>query len=169
MPVKAVDAATLRCWLDDGSATLVDVREPAEYRARHIAEARPIPLGKIDAGRLPSSGRIVIHCLKGGRGASACEKLIQQNPALEIYNLAGGIDAWMTAGLPVRTGKFVLPLDRQVQLTIGIILLVVTGTSLLVSPMFVLAAGAIGLGLSTAGATGFCGLARLMACAPWNK
>ena len=169
MPVNAVDAATLRRWLDDGSATLVDVREPAEYRACHIAEARPIPLGKIDIAHLPSSGHIVIHCLKGGRGASACEKLIRQNPALEVYNLAGGIDAWMTAGLPVRTGKFILPLDRQVQLTIGIFLLVVTGLSLVVSPMFVLAAGVIGLGLSTAGATGFCGLARLMACGPWNR
>lgn len=168
MPVRAVDAATLHRWLDDGSATLVDVREPAEYRACHIAEARPIPLGKIDVGHLPSSGRIVIHCLKGGRGASACEKLLQQNPALEIYNLAGGIDAWMTAGLPVRAGKRVLPLDRQVQLTIGIILLAVSGLTLLVSPLFVLAASVIGLGLLTAGATGLCGLARLIAHAPWN-
>jgi rhodanese-related sulfurtransferase len=169
MAVKVVDAATLHRWLNDGSAMLVDVREPAEYRARHIAGARPIPLGKIDAGRLPSSGRIVIHCLKGGRGASACEKLLRQNPALEIYNLAGGIDAWAAAGLPVRTGRFVLPLDRQVQLTIGIILLVLTSLSLTVSPLFVVGAGVVGLGLSVAGATGFCGLARLMAWAPWNK
>jgi len=169
MPVKTVDPATVRQWLEQGSAILVDVREPAEHRSRSIAQARLIPLGKIDAAALPKAGRIVVHCLKGGRGASACEKLIRQNPNLEIYNLAGGIDAWAAAGLPVRTAGFVLPLDRQVQLTIGIILVVASGLALLVSPLFALITGAMGLGLTMAGATGFCGLARIMAHAPWNK
>ena len=148
---------------------LVDVREPAEHRARHIVQARPIPLGKFDAAGLPEGRRIVVHCLKGGRGASACEKLIRQNPKLEIYNLAGGIDAWAAAGLPISTGAFVLPLDRQVQLTIGIALVLASGLAFIVSPLFVLITGALGLGLAMAGATGFCGLARVMAHAPWNK
>jgi len=169
MSVKTVDPTTLRQWLEQGTAILVDVREPAEHRARHIDQAQLIPLGKIDAARLPQGHRIVVHCLKGGRGASACEKLIRQNPKLEIYNLAGGIDAWTSAGLPIGTGGFVLPLDRQVQLTIGIALVVASGLALVVSPLFGLITGALGLGLSIAGATGFCGLARLMAHAPWNK
>jgi rhodanese-related sulfurtransferase len=169
MSVKTIDAATLRQWLDQGSAMLVDVREPAEYRARHIAQAHPIPLGKIDARQLPGSGRIVIHCLKGGRGASACEKLSRQNPTLDIYNLAGGIDAWLAAGLSVKTGTYVLPLDRQVQLTIGIVLFVASSLAFFISPLFVLITGALGLGLIVAGATGFCGLARIMAHAPWNQ
>lgn len=104
MSVKTVDAATLRQWLEQGDTMLVDVREPSEYRAQHIAQAHLIPLATIDAGRLADSGRIVVQCQKGGRGLSACEKLVRQNPRLEIYNLAGGIDAWMAAGLPVRTG-----------------------------------------------------------------
>jgi rhodanese-related sulfurtransferase len=169
MSVKTVDAATLRQWLDEGSATLVDVREPAEYRAQHIAEAHPIPLGKIDARQLPGGGRIVIHCLKGGRGVSACEKLIRQNPRLEVYNLAGGIAAWAAAGQPIMTGGYVLPLDRQVQLTIGIALFVASSLTFFVSPLFVVVTAALGLGLVAAGATGFCGLARIMACAPWNR
>lgn len=169
MSVRTVDPATLRQWLEQGSAMLVDVREPAEHRSRNIVQARPIPLGKIDAAQLPEGERIVVHCLKGGRGASACEKLIRQNPKLEIYNLAGGIDAWAAAGLPIRTAGFVLPLDRQVQLTIGIALVVASGLALFVSPLFGLITGALGVGLSIAGATGFCGLARAMAYAPWNK
>jgi rhodanese-related sulfurtransferase len=169
MSVKTVDPATLRQWLEQGSAILVDVREPAEHRARNIVQARPIPLGKIGAASLPAGGRIVVHCLKGGRGASACEKLLRQNPELEIYNLAGGIDAWTAAGLPTSTAGFALPLDRQVQLTIGIALVVASVLVLLVSPLFGLITGALGVGLSIAGATGFCGLARVMAQAPWNK
>jgi rhodanese-related sulfurtransferase len=169
MSLKTIDTATLHHWLDQGSTTLVDVREPAEHRARNIAQARSIPLGKIDAAQLPASGRIVVHCQKGGRGASACEKLIRQNPKLEVYNLAGGIEAWAAAGLPVGTGGFFLPLDRQVQLTIGIVLVVASGLTFIVSPLFVLITGVLGLGLATAGATGFCGLARVMAHAPWNR
>jgi rhodanese-related sulfurtransferase len=169
MPVKPVDPATLQQWLEQGSALLIDVREPAEHRSRNIAQARSIPLGKIDATQLPEGRRIVVHCLKGGRGASACEKLIRQSPKLEVYNLSGGIDAWAAAGLPIRTAGFVLPLDRQVQMTIGIALLVASGFALFVSPLFVLITGALGLGLFIAGTTGFCGLARVMACAPWNK
>jgi rhodanese-related sulfurtransferase len=168
MPLKTVDPATLRQWLEQGSAILVDVREPAEHRARNIVQARHIPLGTIDAASLPAGGRIVVHCLKGGRGASACEKLLRQKPELEIYNLEGGIDAWTAAGLPTRTAGFFLPLDRQVQLTIGIALVAASGLVLFVSPLFGLITGALGIGLSIAGATGFCGLARVMAHAPWN-
>ena len=169
MSVKTVDPGTLRQWLGEGSAILVDVREPAEHRARHIIQARPIPLGKINVAGLPNGRRIVIHCQKGGRGASACEKLARQNPQLEVYNLEGGIDAWVAAGLPVKTGGFALPLDRQVQLTIGVTLLLASWLAFNVSPLFLLITAALGLGLTMAGATGFCGLARVMAHAPWNK
>jgi hypothetical protein len=126
-------------------------------------------VGKIDAAGLPEGRRIVVHCLRSGRGASARDKLIRQNPKLEIYNLAGGIDAWASAGLPTSTGGFVLPLDRQVQLTISIALVMASELALVVSPLIGLVTGVLGLGLSIAGATGFCGLARVMAYAPWNN
>jgi rhodanese-related sulfurtransferase len=170
MPVKTTDPITLRHWLDQGRAMLVDVREPAEYRALHIPEAYPIPLGQIEAARLPASpGAVVVHCLKGGRGAMACEKLLRQNPQLDVYNLAGGIDAWAAAGLPVRTGvNFALPLDRQVQLAVGCSLLAASVLTFFVHPLFVLVTAALGAGLTIAGLTGFCGLAKVLARAPWN-
>jgi len=168
--MKSVDPSTLRQWIAEGSATLVDVREPAEHRTSWIAGARLMPLASVDAVKLPATGRIVIHCQKGGRGAAACEKLLQQNPALEIYNLAGGLEGWNAAGLPVEhgTGR-VLPLDRQVQLTIGILLLAGAALSLLVDPSFVWLSAFLGAGLTMAGLTGFCGLARVMARMPWNR
>jgi rhodanese-related sulfurtransferase len=150
---------------------LVDVREPAEYRARHIAQAHHIPLGQIDAGNLPKDrAAVVIHCLKGARGAAACEKLLKLKPELEIYNLEGGIAAWAAAGLPTRSdGRKLLPLDRQVQLTIGLILLSLCALTAFGSAWFILGVVMIGTGLTVAGATGFCGMARLMAHAPWNR
>lgn len=172
MTIRAVNAPTLKQWLDTGKATLVDVREPAEYEASHIEGAVLLPLANACKSALPncSGKKLVIHCQKGGRGSSACEKLLAEDPGLEIYNLEGGINAWVSEGLSVRSsGRFFLPLDRQVQLTIG---LCVLGSSLLgyfVSPAFMLVSGFFGAGLTFAGLTGVCGLALLMARMPWNQ
>lgn len=172
MPIKTIDAATLKQWLDKGEAVLLDVREPAEHAACHISDARLMPLGKVNKNALDAEGnkRIVIHCQRGGRGSSACEKLLAEDPSLEIYNLEGGIQAWESAGLPVKkNGSRILPLDRQVQLTIG--LCVLTGSILgyFVNPLFFLLTGFFGAGLTFAGLTGFCGLALVMAKMPWNN
>ena len=161
---------TLRQWLKQGTASLIDVREPAEYRARHIAQATLIPLNKLDSAHLPNGPRnIVVHCLKGGRGSAACDRLAKRHPKLHVYNLEGGIDAWANAGLPVVRGGFALPLDRQVQLSVGLLLIVCSILTLFVNPYFVVLVAIMGTGLTVAGATGFCGLARLLARAPWNK
>ncbi len=172
MSLKMVTANTLKNWLDNGEAVLVDVREPAENAAESIEGALLLPLSGINKAVLPNCAgkKLVIHCRKGGRGGSACEKLLAEDPSLEIYNLEGGISAWAEAGYPIRaSGKFFLPLDRQVQLTIGICLLVASLLGYFISPLFFLATGFFGAGLTFAGLTGFCGLAMVMAKMPWNK
>jgi rhodanese-related sulfurtransferase len=170
MAVKTIDPQTARNWLAEGSAVLVDVREPAEYRAAHIPKARLMPLSQVAAEKLPSQSRVVIHCQKGGRGNAACEALLKQQPALEVFNLEGGIEAWRHAGLPVEKGQSaMLPLDRQVQLTIGLLLLTAVLLTLMVNPAFIWLAAFLGAGLTVAGLTGFCGMALVMARMPWNR
>jgi len=39
----------------------------------------------------------------------------------------------------------------------------------LVAPEFYLLSGFVGAGLTMAGVTGFCGMARLLALMPWNR
>jgi rhodanese-related sulfurtransferase len=170
MDPKSVDAKTLKDWLRSGEAVLVDVREPGEHAAEHIAGAALLPLGRVHAHALPPGRRVVVHCARGGRGAAACHALLAENPALEIYNLEGGIAAWRDAGYPVaRSGRGLLPLDRQVQLTIGLCLIAASALAWLVTPLFLALTLFFGLGLTLAGATGFCGLARLIARMPWNQ
>ncbi len=62
-----------------------------------------------------------------------------------------------------------LPLDRQMQLTIGVGVLtgVILGYTL--DPRFLLLSAVFGAGLMNAGITGWCGLAILMAKMPWNQ
>ena len=131
-----------------------------------------LPLGSVSKSALPpcAGKKLVIHCRKGGRGGSACEKLLAEDPSLDIYNLEGGIEAWNAAGLTIASsGKSFLPLDRQVQLAIGLILIIASAFGALFSPVWFLLTGLIGAGLTVAGLTGFCGLALLMARMPWNQ
>lgn len=170
--MRNVDAKTLKQWLDRGEAVLVDVREPAEHRAEHIGGAALVPLSSARLAALPEhEGRkLVVHCLKGGRGAKACELLLAEDPALDVYNLEGGLGAWRDAGYAVNSsGRFFLPLDRQVQLTVGLGVLAGSLVAWLVSPAFLLLTGFFGAGLCFAGLSGFCGMARLLAAMPWNR
>lgn len=172
--MKSVSPHILKQWLDEGAATLIDVREAAEHASQHIEGARLVPLSRLDA-KLCDAGdkKLVVHCYRGGRGSTACARLQEAMPECDIYNLEGGIQAWEAAGFPTSAASesgaaTSLPLDRQVQLTIGLLLLVATALAWLVHPAFVFMAGAIGFGLSVAGLTGFCGLAMLIARMPWN-
>ena len=172
MTIKAIDALTLKSWMDADKAVLVDVREPAEYKAAHIKNATLIPLGTVSVDKLPehANRKLVIHCLKGGRGGNACGKLVEALPHMDIYNLEGGITAWINAGLPVeKTGRDILPLDRQVQLTVGSCVLIGSLLAYFINPLFILIPAFFGAGLVFAGLSGFCGLARLLAVMPWNK
>lgn len=96
MPIHSVDAKTLKNWLDKEEAVLVDVREPAEHQEHNIACATLIPLATVTKKSLPEfkGKKLVVHCLGGKRSMSACEKLVKEDPSLELYNLEGGINAW---------------------------------------------------------------------------
>ena len=79
---------------------LVDVREPHEWETAHIDGARLVPLASL-ASRLDELApwrdrRVVVHCHKGGRSAKACKTLAAAG-FRDVWNLAGGIDAWSLA------------------------------------------------------------------------
>ncbi len=170
--MRTVDAERARQWLERGEAVLVDVREPAEFRAAHIRGALSLPLDKVHPGALPqlNGRRLVVQCQKGGRGARACDLLAAAAPALELYNLDGGLEAWAAAGLPVVRGRHAhMPLDRQVQTIIGLGLIAASLAAALANPVYAWVPAFFGAGLLAAGLTGFCGLARLLALMPWNR
>lgn len=170
--MKTVAAPQLREWLMQGEAVLIDVREPAEYWAQHIAEARLMPLATLGKEGLPEHAgkKLVFQCQAGKRSGMACDKVTELGLEADIYSLHGGIAAWTAAGFPVESsGKFFLPLDRQVQVIVGFCVLLGTILGYVAHPAFLLLAAICGVGLSFAGATGFCGLALLLAKMPWNR
>jgi rhodanese-related sulfurtransferase len=101
--VKNIDAATAHEWVKNHEAVVIDVREPAEYDAVHIEGAKLIPLGTLHVDLLPDlqGKKLIVHCMFGKRGNTACEKLLTSNPDLTVFNLEGGITAWENAGFKV--------------------------------------------------------------------
>lgn len=88
--------------LSGAGALLLDVREPAEWRAGHAPGARHIPLGQL-AGRLsevPADRPVVTVCRSGARSRRAAKLLAAAGH--EVHDLTGGMRAWTNAGLAVR-------------------------------------------------------------------
>jgi rhodanese-related sulfurtransferase len=84
-------------------ALLLDVREPDEWQAGHVAQAWLLPMGQVARHRsdLPPDRRIVVVCRSGGRSAAVAEAL--RAWGFDAVNLSGGMTAWAVAGLPVVT------------------------------------------------------------------
>lgn len=80
---------------------LLDVREPDEFAAGHAPGAVHLPLGRIGeaVGMIEPGRAVVAICRSGGRSARATEVLRAEG--LDVHNLAGGMQAWDGAGLPV--------------------------------------------------------------------
>jgi len=157
--------------LGRGTAVLIDIREPDEYARAHVAGARSRPLSSLAAGGLAAEpGRdIIFTCLSGMRTGACAAQLADQveGPA---FVLEGGLDNWTRAGLPVaKNAAAPLEMMRQVQIVAGLLVLAGAGLSLTVHPAFIGLSAFVGAGLTFAGATGFCGMARLLALAPWNR
>lgn len=100
--VPEVDAAEAHALVGAG-ALLLDVREPDEWQAGHAPGALHVPLGLLDLRRdaVAPGARVVAVCRSGGRSAKATELL--RAWGFDAVNLAGGMQAWAAAGLPVVT------------------------------------------------------------------
>jgi rhodanese-related sulfurtransferase len=94
--------------LVDEGAQLVDVRADHEWEAGHIAGAVHMPLDKLSeqAGELDRERAVIVYCRGGSRCEMAAEALA--SAGFDASPLAGGIQAWADAGLPIEPeGGFV--------------------------------------------------------------
>ncbi len=100
--IPQLTASALAGLLAAGDVHLLDVRNGAEWREGHIASAQHVPLGYLTAhlAEVPSDRPVVVQCRSGSRSAIAAS-LLRRLGRREVFNLAGGIEAWRDAGLPV--------------------------------------------------------------------
>lgn len=169
--LKPISPADLKARLDAGRATLVDIREADEFARSHVPGAASHPLSAWERAHLTidPDADVVFTCRSGMRTAGACDRLAAR-VAGEAYVLEGGLDAWVRAGLPVATdARAPLEIMRQVQIAAGSLVLLGVILGVTVAPAFFGLSAFVGAGLTFAGATGFCGMARLLMLAPWNR
>jgi rhodanese-related sulfurtransferase len=167
MSLTPVACAQAQSLVADGAA-LVDVRERDEFARARVPGARNVPLSELDRHDLGDTP-VVFHCLGGGRTAANAARLAAaaRGPA---FVLEGGLQAWRQAGLPViESTRAPLEVMRQVQIAAGLLVVVGALLAVLVAPVFVVLAAAVGAGLVHAGVTGSCEMARLLRRLPWNR
>ena len=108
--IREVDPLECARWRP-GEVVVIDVREPGEFAQGHLPGAVNLPRGVLEfqvhahpaiAGRTTGSSALplLLYCLTGGRSALAADSLGQLGFE-DVRSLAGGLQAWRNAGLPV--------------------------------------------------------------------
>ena len=89
-------------------ALVLDVREAGEYSAGHLTDSRNIPLAQL-VDRASELDRfktvpVIVVCQTGARSGGAVKQLEKLGFA-NVHDLAGGVNAWREAGLPLKKGS----------------------------------------------------------------
>lgn len=86
---------------------VIDVRQPEEWQAGHIAEATLVPINGIYSFghalqelNLPADEEVIFVCRSGQRSASASE-IAMVAGLKKVYNLANGMNGWASRGYPM--------------------------------------------------------------------
>ena len=84
---------------------ILDVRQPDEFRAGHIAGAKLIPLSELGAriNELPKDKEILCVCSSGARSSAAARQL--SSAGFNVLNMRGGMMGWQQAGYAIKKGK----------------------------------------------------------------
>lgn len=156
----------------EGTAFIVDIREPDEHRYERVPGSTLYPDSAITriADFPAEPGRLALVLCNSGNRASQIVTAVRNSGRTDVAVVDGGIIAWRQARLPVtRDAKAALPIIRQVMIVAGLMQVAFTVLAATVSPWFLVGTGFVGFGLAFAGLTGFCPMATVLAGMPWNR
>lgn len=97
-----------------GNLVILDVRNQSEYKLGHLYGAVLIPVYALEE-RISElqdyiSTPIIVYCKAGSRSQTACEILASYG-FTKVYNMLGGITAWIEAGYPIYTTYHYITVD----------------------------------------------------------
>ena len=112
---------------------ILDVRSPCEYEKGHLYDAILMSYDELEAiSELEGykNSEIIVYCKAGGRSQLASELLVEYG-FTNIYNMLGGILAWIDADYPIWTTYHYITVEGIVEPIIQIdpLLLYQTGCS----------------------------------------
>jgi rhodanese-related sulfurtransferase len=97
-----VEPARVAEWLHEGSPVqVIDVREPHEREAGHIADTRHVELVRLsgEAATIDKERAVVFYCRVGARSAMAAQAF--RASGYEAYSMSGGLLRWADEGRPL--------------------------------------------------------------------
>ncbi len=102
-PFSRVSVDEAKGMMSDGDVAVIDVREPHEYNAGNVPNAKLITVATVFARKdeLPREKDVIFICQVGQRSALACEMAAAAG-LTRLFNLEGGTEAWVKAGNPVK-------------------------------------------------------------------
>jgi len=102
LPPVDVEPQRVVDWREeDPGLQLIDVREPYEHEAGHIADTRLIELVKLssEAASVDRERPVVFYCRVGGRSDMAAQAF--RAAGYEAYSMVGGLARWAREGRPL--------------------------------------------------------------------
>jgi len=169
--IKVADFAKLHSI----DCCVLDLRTSGEREREYLAESLHLPVQQLTregfdqlVQEVDADKPVYLLCQSGRRAQMAIEKL--GNCSRKLIIVDGGINGLKSLNHPLECGESkVLPLERQVRISVG--LLVVSGVALgvWVNPGFYGLSAFAGAGLIFAGITDICPLAMVVARMPWNN
>jgi rhodanese-related sulfurtransferase len=104
--VRELDVGETRKRVDNGQATLIDVREDKEWTAGHARGAKHMGRGVIERdieAQFPDKATpLILYCGGGFRSALAADNLRKMGYT-NVASMAGGWRAWQAAAAPIET------------------------------------------------------------------
>jgi len=167
--ISTISPIEVKRLIEEKGALLVDIRESDEYAREHIEGARLMPLS-VFTHLPPATDRerpVVFHCQSGMRSQGNAATL-EKYGSSTTYLMEGGLMAWEKAGLPVIRQAVPIPLSRQLQITAGVIITILSVLSFFM-PILTWLTLFVGVNLVFAGYTGICFMAKLLQLMPWNR
>ena len=104
-PIKEISARELYDLQVRGEKfQLIDVREPHEYDIVNLGgELIPLAMVSANADKIDRDKKVVVHCKMGGRSAKAIRELEEKYGFDNLYNLTGGVLAYIDEVKPELT------------------------------------------------------------------
>lgn len=94
--VKQITTVDLSKELQQKQKQFIDVRTPAEFKARHISGFQNIPLHQLNnktINKLSKKEEVIVLCQSGMRSNKAC-KTLKKMGFEKVTNVRGGISQW---------------------------------------------------------------------------
>lgn len=103
--VANINVADFEAKIKEKDAYLIDVRTPSEIAQGYIEGANMLNISNNEFERkyknIPKNKIIYVYCKSGYRSNKAA-KFLKEKGYATIYNLDGGLDAWIKSGKPVK-------------------------------------------------------------------